>query len=317
MRHCRIRRIAPGPGAAALRPAQARVPRLRLRGHLGHRGRRHQGRASGRQPRSSRGRDRRPGRRCGGGCRAAGHDGHRPHALGDPRPRQRGERPPALRQRGSRPRRRQRNRRELHGAQGAVGRPWRRLHVADGRRGHRAPDRPSHGLRLARRGGAPGLQRARRSLRVRRDVPGRAGDTRRRPQGVPAHRRARRGRDLPGLRDPGVPARHARGAVHRERRDRRDHAGRHDLHGARRHADRPRGQAHRLGRGDRGEGRLRDVHAEGDLRAGRRARRDDRRPHGADRRCRSRRRGLLRRVDPGRHRPDRHRRVRDLVQCRV
>ena len=47
------------------------------------------------------------------------HDRHRPHALGDARPRQRGERAPALRQRRPGPRRRQRDRRELHGAQGA------------------------------------------------------------------------------------------------------------------------------------------------------------------------------------------------------
>ncbi len=45
----------------------------------------------------------------------------------------------------------------------------------------------------------------------------------------------------------------------------------------------------RLGRGDRGEGRLRDVHAQGDPRAGGRARGDDRRPHRARRRRRSRR----------------------------
>ena len=42
----------------------------------------------------------------------------------------------------------------------------------------------------------------------------------------------------------------------------------------------------RLGRGDRREGRLRDVHAEGDPRTGRRGRRDDRRPHRARRRRR-------------------------------
>ena len=47
-----------------------------------------------------------------------GLDRHRPHALGDPRARDRGERPPALRQRQPRPHRRQRDRRELHGAEG-------------------------------------------------------------------------------------------------------------------------------------------------------------------------------------------------------
>ncbi len=58
-----------------------------------------------------------------------------------------------------------------------------------------------------------------------------------------------------------------------------------------RRAARARGRRDRLGRGDRREGRLRDVHAQGDPRAGRRGRRDDRRPHGARRRRRPRRRG--------------------------
>ena len=44
-------------------------------------------------------------------------------------------------------------------------------------------------------------------------------------------------------------------------------------------ADRARDLRGRLGRGDRREGRLRDLHAQGDPRAGRRRRRDDRRPH--------------------------------------
>ena len=56
-------------------------------------------------------------------ARAAGHDRHRPHALGHARARDRGERAPALRPRQPRPRRGQRDRRELHGAQaGAPGR---------------------------------------------------------------------------------------------------------------------------------------------------------------------------------------------------
>ena len=43
---------------------------------------------------------------------------------------------------GSRPRRRQRDRRELHGAQGAPDRHGRRVHVRDRRRGHRPPRQP-------------------------------------------------------------------------------------------------------------------------------------------------------------------------------
>ena len=51
--------------------------------------------------------------------------------------------------------------------------------------------------------------------------------------------------------------------------------------------DRARADRARLGRRERREGRLRDVHAEGDLRAARRRRRDDRRP-GAPRPARAR-----------------------------
>ena len=72
-------------------------------------------------------------------------------------------------------------------------------------------------------------------------------------------------------------------------------AGRRRVPHARRHADRARDHARRLGRVDRREGRLRDVHAQGDPRAGRRRRRDDRRPHDARRRRRPRR-GRARRV---------------------
>ena len=61
--------------------------------------------------------------------------------------------------------------------------------------------------------------------------------------------------------------------------------GRRVLH-RRRHARRARDRARRLERRRRREGRLRDVHAQGDPRAGGRAGRDDRRPHGPRRRRR-------------------------------
>ena len=64
------------------------------------------------------------------------------------------------------------------------------------------------------------------------------------------------------------------------------------------------------------EGRLRDVHAQGDPRAGGRRRGDDRRPHGARRRRRPRRPRLDRRRVPHRAAPGRHRRVRHLVPRR-
>ncbi len=55
---------------------------------------------------------------------------------------------------------------------------------------------------------------------------------------------------------------------------------RRQLHACRRHAGRARGRGGPLERGGGREGRLRDVHAEGDPRAGGGRRRDDRRPHG-------------------------------------
>ena len=98
--------------------------------------------------------------------------------------------------------------------------------------------------------------------------------------------------------------------VHRERRDRRDHARGHDLRAARRHRARARDRRDRLGRGDRREGRLRDLHAQGDPRAGRRGGRDDRRPHRALRRRRPRRRGRPRRGAAARRQADHRRRLR-------
>ena len=64
----------------------------------------------------------------------------------------------------------------------------------------------------------------------------------------------------------------------------------HDRRGRARRA--PAGDR-RLGRGDRREGRLRDVHAQGDPRTGGRRRRGDRRPHGARRRRRPAEEGAL------------------------
>ena len=61
----------------------------------------------------------------GGGAPPGRHDRHRPHALGDPRARQRGERPPPLRRRRSRARGRQRDRRELHRAEASGSTPSR------------------------------------------------------------------------------------------------------------------------------------------------------------------------------------------------
>ena len=105
-----------------------------------------------------------------------GHHRHRPHPLGHARARQRGERPPPLRQRRSHPRRRQRDRRELHGAaRSACVARGLRLHLRDRRRGDRAPDRRPL-RRRPRRRRARRLRRARGPLRVRGDEPRRARD---------------------------------------------------------------------------------------------------------------------------------------------
>ncbi len=314
MRHRRLRRQASRPGSTARRPHAPGVPRLRLSRHLDDRGRRDRLGARRRQSRpSARGRlgARRQRRvRWRRHRHPHRHHGDRPHALGHPRARQRGERPPALRHRRPRAHRGQRDRRELPVDARAPERHGRGLHQRDRRRGHRAPDRPPHGHRLAPGGRARRLQRARGPLRLRRDVSRRARDARRRAQGVPADRRTRRGRDVLRQRHPGLPQRDAPRAVHRERRDRRDHSRGHHVHPARRHRARARDRRDRLGPGDRREGRLRDLHAQGDPRAGRRTGRDDRRPHRARGRRRPRRRRRARRGDPARRRADHRRRLR-------
>ena len=77
---------------------------------------------------------------------------------------------------------------------------------------------------------------------------------------------------------------------------------------ARRQPDRARAEEVDLGRRRRREGRLRDLHAEGDPRTGRRGRRDDHRPPARRRRGRPLRRRALRRV------PARRRRI-VIVAC--
>ena len=80
--------------------------------------------------------------------------------------------------------------------------------------------------------------------------------------------------------------------------------------------DRARLRRGDLGRRRRREGRLRDLHAEGDPRTGRRRRRDPRRPHPGRRGRRPLRRRPQRRVPP-RRRPDRDRRLRHLLPRRL
>ena len=70
------------------RPAEARVPRLRLRGRGGR------ATTASLEPAPLRGQAQEPRGQPAGGA-AVGRLRHRPHPLGDPRPAQRGERPPA------------------------------------------------------------------------------------------------------------------------------------------------------------------------------------------------------------------------------
>ena len=138
----------------------------------------------------------------------------------------------------------------------------------------------------------------------------------RRAPGVPADRRARRGRDLRRLGDPRLPGRDPDGARAQERRDRDRRPRRRPDHRSRRQPDRARRPRGHLGRGHGREGRLRDLHAEGDPRAGRLGRRDDHRPPPRARR----RRPLRARAVGGadlRRPPDRDRRVRHQLPRRA
>ena len=252
VRHRRLRRPAPGAGDAARRAGEARVPRLRLR-------RASRCMADGRDRRRSAPSATSP--TCGRPSTARAtstarspsptrpaHDRHRPHPLGDPRPRHRGERPPALRHGGPRPHRRQRDRRELHGAQAA----------SSGRAAPSSPRRPTprssptssrttHDGDLVEAVRAR-LRRARGPLRVRRDGRRRARPARRRAQGVPADRRPRRRRAVRRLGDPRLPGPDAPRPVHRERRDRRSsRPDGVDVPRRRRRADRARGRRRSTG----------------------------------------------------------------------
>ena len=245
---------------------------------------------------------------------AAGHR-DRPHALGDPRPGDRGERAPALRHLRPDPHRRQRDRRELRRAQGPAGGAGCRVHVGDRRRGDRPPRRRAQRWRPRRRR-ARRLRRVARPLRVRGDERRRAGRAGRGAQRVPADHRPRRRRAVHRLGDPGVPARDAPGPVHRERRDRRCAARRRRVPDRRRRAAVARDRRDRLGRGDGREAGLRDVHAQGDPRAGRRGRGDDRRARGARRRDRPRRPRRGRRRAVAQRQADRDGRLRHLLPRR-
>ena len=215
--------------------------------------------------------------------RLAGEDGSRPHALGHPRRRQRAERAPAHRLRRAQARdRAERDRRELPRAEGVARGRGPRLPHRDRRRGGRPPDRAPLRRRPAR-GDAPGLPRARGPLRLRRHPPRPSRGARRSAAPVPAARRRRERRDVPRLDGRGLHRRDALDPADRGRRGRLDHARGLALRLRRARRARARGGRGRLGHRGRREERLRDLHAEGDLRAARRRRRDARRPDPARR----------------------------------
>ena len=198
-----------------------------------------------------------------------------------------------------------------------------RLLLRDRRRGRRPPRRAPLRRRPGR-GRARRLPGARRALRVRRHPPRPPGHPRRRPPAVPARRRLRRRGDVPRLVHRRLPARDPPRQAHRGRRDRRDHSLRRPFRLRRRAREGARGDGGRLGRRGRREAGLRDLHAQGDLRAAAGCRRHDRRAP-ARRPVRARGPGpdgprdpeppahgdprLRHRVPRGRHRPVRRRGV--------
>ena len=266
MRDHRIRRAARQQAAADPGARAPRVPGLRL-------GR---DRAAGEhQPRlRPRGRKSQGPEGSHEDERLVRQDRPRPHALGDPRQGLARECAPAhgLR-RGQARDRAERDRRELPRAEGIAARRGPHVQLRDRRRGRRPPDR-ARLHRRSRRRRPGGVRTARGSLLVRRDPPRPPARARRRPLPDAARRRRGRGGDVPRLLDRRVPVGDAPRAVPRGRPGRDDPArGRHllRLRAAARHRD-------RLGRGKRRQGRLRDLHAQGDLRAARGGARDDRRP---------------------------------------
>ena len=270
MRHRGLHR-SPGGGPHPHRgPGPPGVPGLRLRGdRAGRRRRRALRREAGRQARQSP--SGHPGSDAPCGDRA------RPHALGDPRPAERPQRPPAPGLHGRDHGHPQRDHRELP-------RPARRPRGARPhpgvRDGHRGP-RP-HG-----RGALPGRPRRRRpghapavrgGVRDRRDASRRGRPARRGPQGRAARRRPGRWRELPRQRRRRDPRPHRPGRLPRGRRCRGPAPIRRDHHRRPRHAGGTSRHDHRLDDRGRREGRLRALHAQGDPRAARIAAPGHRRP---------------------------------------
>ena len=210
-----------------------------------------------------------------GGTRSAGLRGNRPHALGDARPADRAERPPAHGLQGRGRRRPQRHLRELRRAEGRSRGSRSPLHQRDGHGGFRARGR---GRLLGRplRGGPLRHADPDRRLRRSRVVERGAGGPRRRPLGPADHDRPGERRELGRVRPGRARAldarRHLPGGRRRGPRGREE---RPDLR--RRRPDRGAPAApDPLGRGRRRKGGIPPLHGQGDPRAADGGRRDPR-----------------------------------------
>ncbi len=189
------------------------------------------------------------------------------------------------------------------------------LLVGDRHRGHRTPDRIDRcGREVLFAGGrAQGSRRSAGGFRLGMRVGRRTGRDRGGPTRISrGPRQDRRGR-VRRLRYPRPARVHARHGDHGQRSDRRDQARLDPPVRLRRQRDRARGHPRRVGHGRGREGRLRGLHAQGDLRAARGGPEHDARP--LQERSRCPRRSEVERGDPQEHLEDRGRRLRDVVPC--
>ena len=207
--------VVPGPHRGA---AAARVSRLRLGGRRGRR-------ATARSSCAAAPASWRTSRDVIAQRSARRRLRHRPHALGDARPADRGERAPAPRLHRQDRRRPQRHHRELPRAEAASCSAQGHTFVTE-------TDTEIVAHLVEREMKDDGLENAvrralhadARAVRARADLGRRSGEDRRRPQRPADRRRPRRGRVLRRLRHPGDPQPHARRRLPRRRGDGGHHA---------------------------------------------------------------------------------------------